>query len=139
MTELYRHYDEAGRLLYVGISWSSIARFAAGHRQRASWAERTVRIDIERFPSRGEALEAERRAIAEEEPLHNGDAAPLVSMPSETRVFNPAPEHDAAIRAAWHDEDRTITGVLKIAKRLGYTVEIHHLKHRYGNRFKDSE
>lgn len=54
-------------------------------------------------------------------------------------LFDPAPEHDAEIRNAWHDEDRTVVGVLKMTKRLGYAVEVHQLKHRYGNRFKGTK
>lgn len=54
-------------------------------------------------------------------------------------LFDPTPEHDAEIRNAWHDEDRTVIGVLKLAKRLGYDVKAYQFKHRYGNRFTGIE
>lgn len=56
--------------------------------------------------------------------------------PKGTGLFNPTPEHDAEIRAAWHDDGRTLQGVLNTAARLGYQVTQAQLKHRYGNRFK---
>ena len=75
LTELYRHYDAAGRLLYVGVSWSAVARYGGGHRVTASWAHEAVKMTIERFPTRQEALEAEATAIRSEKPLHNGTNA----------------------------------------------------------------
>lgn len=69
-TELYRHFDAAGRLLYVGISVNSPSRLCA-HRREAGWADQIVTITIERFPTRREALDAEIRAIQTEKPLHN--------------------------------------------------------------------
>lgn len=71
-TELYRHYDELDRLLYVGVSSSALVRFLSGHRSNATWADRTVKITIERFPTREEALGAEQVAIKTEGPIHNG-------------------------------------------------------------------
>lgn len=49
--------------------------------------------------------------------------------------FNPTPEHDVEVKAAWHDEDRPGSYALKVANRLGYGIEPHHLKYRYGKRF----
>lgn len=69
-TDLYRHFDAAGNLLYVGISLNTVARLSQ-HKRNARWYEQIVRIDIERFRSRTEALAAEDRAIEVEKPLHN--------------------------------------------------------------------
>ena len=49
--------------------------------------------------------------------------------------WGPTPEHDEKIKAAWHDEDRTVRGVMNIAARLGYTVTQSQLKYRYKSRF----
>ncbi len=68
--QLYRHFDEAGALLYVGISLSAISRLAA-HNQDAAWADRIARVTIERFASREDAEKAEVRAIREEKPIYN--------------------------------------------------------------------
>lgn len=67
---LYRHYSAVGDLLYVGVSLNVLARFAA-HISQSDWASETARIDVENFPTREEALAAERRAIRDEVPRHN--------------------------------------------------------------------
>ena len=67
---LYRHFDERENLLYVGVSLSTIQRLAQ-HRYHSHWFNSISKVTIEQFPSREEALEAERTAIQKEEPLHN--------------------------------------------------------------------
>jgi hypothetical protein len=69
-TQLYRHYDAQGRLLYVGISSSALLRMAA-HKVNASWFNDVARIEIEAHPSRKAAQAAEAAAIESEKPLHN--------------------------------------------------------------------
>jgi hypothetical protein len=69
-TALYRHYDAKGRLLYVGISLSALARLRQ-HQERSSWANAITRVTIEWHPSREVARAAEKRAIREERPIHN--------------------------------------------------------------------
>jgi excinuclease UvrABC nuclease subunit len=71
MTELYRHFDKAGRLLYVGISGSAYIRLTKGHKGRAAWFDEINNITIEKFATREEALQAERSAIRREKPLYN--------------------------------------------------------------------
>lgn len=70
LCELYRHFDGDGRLLYVGIAISSTVRLS-GHRTSAHWFDQITRIEIERFPTRKAAMEAEMLAIGREKPLHN--------------------------------------------------------------------
>lgn len=69
-TELYRHFDTQGGLLYVGIALSTHERLK-GHRFASAWFKQVVTITIERFPTRAEAESAERAAIKAEKPLHN--------------------------------------------------------------------
>ncbi len=69
-TALYRHFDAAGRLLYVGISLNTIQR-TAQHKHGARWFARIARIDIEWLESRAAALTAEAIAIAKEAPECN--------------------------------------------------------------------
>jgi hypothetical protein len=69
--QLYRLYDDDGGLLYVGISYSAIARFAQ-HRASKPWIADVARIDIEtHYVDRAEIERIERQAIADERPLHN--------------------------------------------------------------------
>jgi hypothetical protein len=70
-TELYRHFDADGRLLYVGIAMNPLARLAQHRYGRAPWFDQIQRIEISRFRNRLEAVRAERRAIKEEAPLFN--------------------------------------------------------------------
>jgi hypothetical protein len=67
---LYRHFDADGKLLYVGISLSALSRLAQ-HKDHSAWYKSIVNVTIQEFPSREEALAAERRAILEEQPAHN--------------------------------------------------------------------
>ncbi len=67
---LYRHFDSEGNLLYVGISLSAINRLSQ-HRANSDWFASIKRVEIEKFPTRGEALMAERIAVISEAPLYN--------------------------------------------------------------------
>jgi hypothetical protein len=69
-TELYRHYDADGKLLYVGISLSAVIRLAA-HKETSEWFNKIVQVKIERFPTRKMALVAEQAAILTENPEYN--------------------------------------------------------------------
>lgn len=69
-TALYRHYDASGELLYVGCSHDALARFGQ-HRTYSAWAQSVVRIELEWFGSRVEALRAERAAIDAGEGIYN--------------------------------------------------------------------
>lgn len=67
-TVLYRHW-KGDELLYVGISISVLNRIA-GHK-KSSWFREIDRITLERYPSKPEALEAEKEAIKSENPKYN--------------------------------------------------------------------
>jgi predicted GIY-YIG superfamily endonuclease len=69
-TELYRHFDATGRLLYIGISMSTAKRLGE-HKACSAWFDKVATITIERHPSRKAALKAERLAIQSEGPLYN--------------------------------------------------------------------
>jgi predicted GIY-YIG superfamily endonuclease len=69
--QMYRLFDSEGELLYIGISYSAIARFAQ-HKASKAWIGDVVRIDIETHHcSRSEMLKRERDAITNENPKHN--------------------------------------------------------------------
>ena len=69
-TALYRHFDADGRLLYVGISLSAIARLEQ-HKRSAGWFGEIARIDLEWWPFRSLAEQAELSAIWRENPAWN--------------------------------------------------------------------
>lgn len=69
-THLYRAYTDQADLLYVGISLSVFNRLSA-HNKTAEWFSKCSRIDVETFPNRLEAQEAEMKAIKTEFPKFN--------------------------------------------------------------------
>jgi len=69
--QLYRLYDADGTLLYIGISYSAITRYAQ-HKATQPWIGDVCRIQIETHDvSRAELEQLERAAIIAEKPKHN--------------------------------------------------------------------
>lgn len=83
-TALYRHFDAAGVLLYVGISLSAVQRLAQ-HRDKP-WFRQIARVDVEWFDDRGQAERAEVAAIRRERPAHNVRHATGLPVPAPGRV-----------------------------------------------------
>lgn len=69
-TALYRHFDDSGNLLYVGISNSAVRRLGQ-HMYGSQWASLISKVEIEHLSSRQEALAAEKAAIRAEMPAWN--------------------------------------------------------------------
>lgn len=91
-TSLYRHFAGDGSLLYVGIALSWPAR-TKSHVRQSRWFDQVAKVEIERFPTREAALEAERAAIKSERPtfnvVHNRDRSPKVTVRGERRKLGP--------------------------------------------------
>lgn len=69
---VYRVYGETGALIYVGCSRYAHERAALQARVQPYWAdERAARVTMEHYRTHHEALTAEARAIATEDPLTN--------------------------------------------------------------------
>ena len=66
---LYRFFDAAGDLLYVGCTAHGAARLA-GHGDK-SWWPKVAQATFEHFATRDEAAQAEALAIKEETPRFN--------------------------------------------------------------------
>lgn len=69
-TAVYRLYNEADRLLYVGVAYDPEARWK-NHANFSLWWPDVSRRDVEWHDNREAAECAERRAILTEGPLHN--------------------------------------------------------------------
>jgi hypothetical protein len=69
-TALYRHFDKAGRLLYIGIAVDPAKR-EGEHRRESEWRGRIARVELEWYGDRHAARAAERAAIAAEQPPFN--------------------------------------------------------------------
>jgi DNA-binding transcriptional regulator YhcF (GntR family) len=71
-TTLYRYFDAKGELLYIGIAYDVDER-KKGHARTASdsWYPLIAKRDVQFFPTRAEAEDAEARAIRAEKPRYN--------------------------------------------------------------------
>lgn len=83
---VYKHYDNEGRLLYVG-SAIDICRRTRGHRY-SSWWDRIAKITIQHFASAKEAEEAEMKAIRDEAPEHNRTANRVALLRAPRGAFD---------------------------------------------------
>ena len=82
-THLYRHFNSAGDLIYVGISMSALRRLTQ-HAVTAHWFSDISRVEVERFDTRDEAIAAEIKAIRSEKPLHNVEHSPSAKAVSRS-------------------------------------------------------
>lgn len=111
---LYRFFDSAGELLYVGITRDLGARLAA-HRRVSEWWDLAARGATETYPSRAEAELAEAVAIHAERPLYN------TNRPTEQKVARLC-----AARLAGEVVD--VTELVAEVERLRATVAEHQVE-----------
>lgn len=103
-TSLYRLFDRGGRLLYVGVSATTLARLCQ-HAASKRWWPDVERVEVEHFPSRAEALRAEFDAIHAEAPAYNVARTLVPSLARATSTRKRA--------------DVDLVGPDEISKRLG--------------------
>ena len=70
MVDLYRHFGDDNKLLYVGISFNALVRLKS-HRHDSTWYDKVKSVVIEKYETREDALIAEKNAIENEKPLFN--------------------------------------------------------------------
>ena len=100
--KLYRHFDGDDVLLYVGVSKSALRRLS--EHSTAKWADDIVRVSVQNFPSRSEALKAEREAILKERPKYNiaGTKPPVefTGIPRKTGTATMTPAERQSLKRA---------------------------------------
>lgn len=88
-TFLYRHFDENGCLLYIGISLNVVGRLSQ-HREHSGWYRQIRSVSVESFPTRQDAVAAERAAIKMERPkfnvIHNKETEKPTGVGDGTRL-----------------------------------------------------
>lgn len=111
-TTLYRFYDAADVLLYVGITHDPRQRFY-DHRARPWWAA-TSNIRLERYPTRSEAIQAEDVAIRSEDPIFNraGSLRPGPQTKGRAVVLLRSDLH-AQLKRMAAEEGRTMTSIFE--------------------------
>lgn len=134
-TALYRLFDAAGELLYIGIAYHPSKRFAE-HATSKAWWPQVARREVEWVDSRASAEIAERCAIAAERPRHNGVhnvGHPVTAeMSSESKVVlaqykahvDGERELKPEMRKRAAQELRKGTTVGQLAKATGLTPEV---------------
>lgn len=76
-TALYRFFDDADRLLYVGITSNARKRWADHRRYAATtWWPLAARVTVAWHDTRADAAAAELRIIRTKAPLYNSGGAP---------------------------------------------------------------
>lgn len=85
MTALYRLYDNAGSLLYIGIAEHWPTRMKQ-HAREKPWWDDVADVKLEFVPDRTLAEDVEREAIRTERPLYNVVHAGKAPLPYTTRV-----------------------------------------------------
>lgn len=107
---VYRVFDEDGALLYVGSTYSFELRKRS--HQDKNWYDRAVKWDVDWYPSRQQATDAEYLTIHNENPVYNrlrvvGGKLSMVDAPSaqsETgtiaMTFRVSPEQRAQMLTA---------------------------------------
>jgi hypothetical protein len=94
--QLYRLFAADGELLYIGVSYSAIARYAQ-HKVTQPWIGDVARVEIEtRDCTRHEIEAAEREAIIAERPRHNV----VHNGPTKVQPAR-APRESAGERSRW--------------------------------------
>lgn len=83
---IYRIFDADDVLLYVGQTANTEVRFRDHRRQR--WCPPDARFVVTEYATRGEALAAEREAIATERPLRNKIWRPDYVAPYRAKPVN---------------------------------------------------
>lgn len=69
-TAVYRLSDADGQLLYVGIARNPLGRWSS-HADQHGWWPNVASFEVIWYSTRKEAADEERRALREDEPLHN--------------------------------------------------------------------
>jgi hypothetical protein len=60
-----RHYDHAGKQLYVGLSGDSVGRWMM-HKRKSPWVDDVAIMTVDHYPTKEAALDAEAEAILTE-------------------------------------------------------------------------
>jgi prevent-host-death family protein len=79
-TAVYRHFNAAGRLLYIGMTDEPLRRNEQHAFDKPWWSE-VATTELAWYPTREAAAEAEIAAIKAEDPLHNRLHSPFYQRP----------------------------------------------------------
>lgn len=133
MHAVYRMFDHAGRLVYIGMSGRAGRRFDQHATKR--WFPLVSTITLEWHATHAEAVLAEKRAIASERPRYNIVGSPIA--PKRTARGNVA---DAPEQTVPRQVPNVLGDVLKVfgdAKGLPWAVLAERLARQLPDRWPD--
>ena len=114
MCQLYRHFDGAGNLLYVGVSHQSLVRL--NQHKSSSWFREISRVEIEHCQTREYAEFLEADAISREKPRYNRVQPQYdPGSPTLTRIVIQEARNEAWVKA-WAGED--VSEALKLCDEI---------------------
>jgi predicted GIY-YIG superfamily endonuclease len=131
-TALYRLYDAAGDLLYIGIAKDPASRWKshANHPRTSGWWPLVSRKEVEWLPSREAADVAETEAIKKERPAHNRAKVDRICF-ARFRYRSPeirwtkAPQDPWSSQAARIIKAEIAEGKIKPGDRMPTAKELH--------------
>jgi predicted GIY-YIG superfamily endonuclease len=92
---LYKHLNASGEVLYVGIA-SEVWKRSVQHEGKSSWFKDVRTIEVEHFPNREAAIEAEETTVMALKPRFNVDyLLPRHASVIEKRRAVVGPDHEA--------------------------------------------
>lgn len=117
---LYRMFDTAGQLLYVGMTANPAHRIR-DHKTQQSWWSDVAEIKVEHFLTRADLAAAEREAIRTENPRFN---SVRYTDPTSPRPRKPPPTIGlAAVRKARGLTVENVADELGISQNLVTAIE----------------
>lgn len=122
---LYRFYDAAGALLYVGITVNLPTRLTR-HRDDKPWWTEVARITVEHHANRNTVLAAERHTILAEKPRHNIQHNTGQVCSEQPHKSNTPKPHDHVAGVPNWTFSNTKTGTFTRTGPLWLYWEVHH-------------
>jgi predicted GIY-YIG superfamily endonuclease len=111
-TAVYRLFDAADRLLYIGVSLNPYLRLSH-HQSQQEWGSEVVRTELAEFESREAVLEAEATAIRTEAPVYNVIGVPRAPRPPTTKyTIDLEPDERRALRVFAFDHGVDASAVI---------------------------
>lgn len=127
---LYRFFNSADELLYVGITNNPPLRFGC-HQIQKSWWSDVATIKMQHYGDRGELIAAECQAIRNERPRYNiiqadrraaAVAKKLVEEKQRGATYSLSEVAEQVLPAEWTDAERWLARRLNRGQIRGYRV-----------------
>lgn len=100
---VYRYFDSAGKLLYIGTTGDPYTRWTQ-HRRRSPWAADVASVSLEWFAYEDLAYLRERALIRAEAPLYNIKSTPAYDAAQGHRLRRSTDRSSDSVKRLPHNE-----------------------------------